>query len=65
MQALTRRQEAVVACQGMPARDVAVHIGCTVHEVLELRDQLRRAGVLPDYPHRTELYDQLTLEPKP
>lgn len=49
---ITHRERQVISCQGLPARVAAVSLGCSVLELLELRDRLRRRGLVPDYPHR-------------
>ena len=49
MRSLTIREERVINMHGMPAAVVAIAIGSTVHEVLEIRAQRRAIGALPAY----------------
>ena len=41
---LTRRERDILRCEGMPARQVAVHLLMPVGEVLEFRHSLRARG---------------------
>lgn len=47
---LTQRERQIVTTIGIPAKQVASFMRLTVHEVLELRHELRARGVLARSP---------------
>lgn len=47
---LTQRERSVLRYHGMPADTVSVALRMRVHEVLEIRAQLRERGVTPTAP---------------
>jgi len=68
MSKLTHLERKMLRYDGIPARDVAVHERCPVHEVLETRARLRARGLMPARPGTpdaaaaTTAVEQLTFE---